>query len=246
MRRIKSNKNKQSIIMAKKTLNQPAAENTATVSKYEDFFLKNQKVIIGILVAVILIIAGIILYNNFVAKPRQEKASTQLAKMQQLFEQQQYEQALKGNGAAAPGLTQIASDYSGTDAGNLANYFAGIAYAKTGKWQEAAKYLEKFKTKKDLFVSPLSQMALGDCYANLKQFDKAIDAFKKAATMADKAAANGTNNTVSPTALKKAAIILIDQKQKAEAKKLFEEIKQKYINSPVAADIDKYIELVSE
>ena len=232
--------------MAKNKFNQPSQEVTEAKGKYEDFFNKNKKAILVAVVAIIAVIAAIIIYNNFVAKPRAEKASTMLAKMEQLFEQQQYEQALNGNGADAPGFTQIASDYSSTDAGNLANYFAGISYAKLGKWQEAAKYLEKFSTKKDLFVSPLSQMALGDCYANLKQYDKAIDAFKKAASMGDKAAADGKNNTISPTALKKAAIILYDQKKKDEALKIFKEIKEKYVNSPISMEIDKYIELVSE
>ena len=232
--------------MAQNKKNQLAQEMSEATSKYEAFFAKNKKAILIAIAAVIIVIAAIIFYNNFVAKPRAEKAATMLAKMEQLFEQQQYEQALKGNGADAPGFTQIASDYSGTDAGNLANYFAGICYAKTGKWQDAASYLEKFNTKKDLFVSPLSQMALGDCYANLKKYDKAIDAFKKAAGMGDKAAADGMNNTISPVALKKAGIILYEQKQKAEALKLFQEIKQKYVNSPISMEIDKYIELVSE
>ena len=64
--------------------------------------------------------------------------------------------------------------------------------------------------------------------------------------MGDKAAADGMNNTISPVALKKAGIILYEQKQKAEALKLFQEIKQKYVNSPISMEIDKYIELVSE
>ena len=138
--------------MAQNKKNQLAQEMSEATSKYEAFFAKNKKAILIAIAAVIIVIAAIIFYNNFVAKPRAEKAATMLAKMEQLFEQQQYEQALKGNGADAPGFTQIASDYSGTDAGNLANYFAGICYAKTGKWQDAASYLEKFNTKKDLFA----------------------------------------------------------------------------------------------
>ena len=64
--------------------------------------------------------------------------------------------------------------------------------------------------------------------------------------MADKAAADGRNNTISPTALKKAGIVLYEQKQNAQALELFKEIKQKYVNSPMSMEIDKYIELVSE
>jgi hypothetical protein len=43
------------------------------------------------------------------------------------------------------GFLKIADEYSGTDAGNLANY-AGIAYLNTGKYTEAIDYLSKFKS----------------------------------------------------------------------------------------------------
>ena len=232
--------------MAKQNMNQKTVEGNESHNKYESFFNKNKKLIGIVLAAILLIIAGVILYNNYVVKPRVEKADTMLAKTIQLFEQEQYEQALNGNGPDLLGFVQIANDFSSTPAGNNANYFAGICYAKLEKWQEAINYLEKFDTKKDLFVSPMSQMALGHCYANVKQFDKAVDAFKKAASMADKAAADGKNNTVSPTALKEAAIILLDQKKNSEALELFQEIKNKYVNSPVYMEIDKYIELANK
>jgi TolA-binding protein len=41
------------------------------------------------------------------------------------------------------GFIKIADEYSGTDAGNLANYYAGMAYLNTGKYNEAIDYLNK-------------------------------------------------------------------------------------------------------
>ena len=108
------------------------------------------------------------------------------------------------------------------------------------------KYLDDFDTKDDMMVSPLAMVAVGDAYANVKQLDKAIDAFKKAASMADKATDTGYNNTVSPIALQKAAIILIDQKKNDEALKIFQDIKAKYLGSPVQQDVDKYIEYLTK
>ena len=60
--------------------------------------------------------------------------------------------------------------------------------------------------------------------------------------MADSKAANNTNNSVAPTFLLQAAQLMEANNQKEEALKIYKEIKSKYIASPVAAEIDKYIE----
>ncbi|MBO4607082.1 MAG: tetratricopeptide repeat protein [Prevotella sp.] len=220
-------------------------ELSEALNKSEAFFEKYKKVIIGCLVALVVLIVAITMYKNY-AESRNEKASTALAKCQELFMMQNFDKALKGDSLGAPGFIQIANDYSSTKAGNLAKLYAGLCYAKQDKWQEAVKYLDDFDTKDDMMVSPLAMVAVGDAYANVKQLDKAIDAFKKAASMADKATDTGYNNTVSPIALQKAAIILIDQKKNDEALKIFQDIKAKYLGSPVQQDVDKYIEYLTK
>ena len=60
--------------------------------------------------------------------------------------------------------------------------------------------------------------------------------------MADSQALDNTNNSLSPTFLIQAAIILESQNKKDEALKIYQDIKKKYVNSAVAAEIDKYIE----
>jgi hypothetical protein len=220
-------------------------EMNEALNKSEAFFEKYKKAIIGCLVALVVLIVAITMYNNY-AESRNEKASTALAKCQELFMMQNFDKALKGDSLGAPGFIQIANDYSSTKAGNLAKLYAGLCYAKQDKWQEAVKYLDDFDTKDDMMVSPLAMVAVGDAYANVKQLDKAIDAFKKAASMADKATTTGYNNTVSPIALQKAAIILIDQKKNDEALKIFQDIKAKYLGSPVQQDVDKYIEYLTK
>ena len=48
-----------------------------------------------------------------------------------------YEKALNGDGQGYPGFLKIADEYGSTDAGNLAELYAGLSYAQTGKYQEA-------------------------------------------------------------------------------------------------------------
>lgn len=225
--------------MAKVNVKEQNAEN---ISKSEDFLLKNKKTILYAVIALIVIIAGIILYNNFVKAPREAKASTELAKGQTMFANQQFAQALNGDSTGYAGFVKIASDYSSTPAGNLANLYAGLCYANLDKWEDAVKFLDKYSPANDEMVSPAAVAALGNAYAHVKQLDKAVDALKKAAKMADSQALENTNNSLSPTFLLQAATILESQNKKDEALKIYQDIKKKYVNSTVAAEIDKYIE----
>ena len=225
--------------MAKVNVKEQNAEN---ISKSEDFLLKNKKTILYAVIALIVIIAGIILYNNFVKAPREAEASTALAKGQTMFANQQFAQALNGDSTGYAGFVKIASDYSSTPAGNLANLYAGLCYANLDKWEDAVKFLDKYSPANDEMVSPAAVAALGNAYAHVKQLDKAVDALKKAAKMADSQALDNTNNSLSPTFLIQAATILESQNKKAEALKIYQDIKKKYVNSAVASEIDKYIE----
>ncbi len=93
-----------------------------TLNNSEAFFLKYKKQFIIAVAAVVIVVAGILCYTTFVSGPREAEASTELAKSQALFNAQQYDQAIKG-------FEKIQSDYSGTEAGNLANLYTALCYA---------------------------------------------------------------------------------------------------------------------
>ncbi len=226
--------------MATNNVNQSAQQAPAeeTLNKSEAFFLKYKNAIIGAVVALIVIVAGFILYNNYVAGPQAEKANTALAKGQEYFAQERFDLALNGDSLGFEGFAKIAADYSG-DAANLANLYAGLSCAQLDKWEDAAKYIEKFSTKGDQMISPAALGALGNVYAHLNQLDKAVGTLKSAAEKAD-------NNSLSPTFLIQAGEILESQGKKAEALKLYQTIKEKYFNSMQYQTIDQYIERVSE
>ncbi len=67
------------------------------LTQSEAFFIKNKKAIIGAVVAVIIIIAGVVMYKNLYADPREEKAQAALFKGQEYFEADAYAQALNGD-----------------------------------------------------------------------------------------------------------------------------------------------------
>ena len=57
-----------------------ANSHVESANNKEDFFLKFKKQIIIGVVAILLVVAGAILYNAYVAGPREDKASTAIAK----------------------------------------------------------------------------------------------------------------------------------------------------------------------
>ena len=212
-----ANKNKQGV-----------AETFDASQSSEAFFSKNKKVILGSVAALVLIVAGFFLYKSLVAGPREEKASTALAK-------------------GYVGFARIADDYSSTDAGNLANLYAGLCNANLDKWEAAKKFLDAYSPASDAMVGPAAVAALGNAYAHLNDLDKAVDNLKKAAKLADGKDADGANSTLSPLFLIQAGEILESQGKKEEALAIYQDIKKKYVNSILvqSSEIDKYVERAS-
>ena len=227
-----------------KTIEAGAVQNEQTLNNQEQFFLKYRKQILIAVAAILLIIAGCLAYKTFVAEPRENKASTAMAKAQEMFAERDFQKALNGD-KTNEGFLSVIENYGGTDAANLAKGYAGLCYAQMGKWQEAVKYLEDFSPKSDAIISPAIVGALGNAYANTGKVDEAISTLKEAAALAD-SRSESVNNTTSPTYLLQAARLLESQKKTDEALKIYKQIKEKYVNSAAAQDIDKYIERASK
>ena len=204
------------------------------LTQSEAFLIKYKNAIIGGVVAVIIIVAGFIMYKNLYAEPREEKAQAALFKGQEYFEQDAFEQALNGDSIGYAGFLKVADDYSGTKAANLAKAYAGICYAQLGKYEDAVKMLDSFDGS-DQMVAPAILGATGNCYAQLGQLDKAASTLLSAADKAD-------NNTLSPIFLLQAEEILVKQGKYDDAVNAYTKIKDKYFQSYQAMDIDKYIE----
>ena len=209
----------------KKTNEALNVEDALTQS--EAFFIKNKKAIIGTVVAVIIIIAGVVMYKNLYADPREEKAQAALFKGQEYFEADAYAQALNGDSIGFAGFVKVADEYSGTKAANLAKAYMGLCYAHLGKYDEAVKALDSFDGD-DQMVAPAMKGAMGNCYAQLGQLDKADN--------------EADNNSLSPIYLLQAGEILVKQGKYDDAIQAYTTIKDKYFRSYQAMDIDKYIE----
>lgn len=213
-----------------------------TASKTEEFVAKNQKVIFGIVAVIALVTVGYVLFQKFVAEPKEDTAATEMFLAQQNFQKATdgtksdslYNLALKGSEGKF-GFVDIASKYEGTDAGNLANYYAGMAYLNIGKYDEAISYLEKFKSE-DMVLSALAIGAIGDAHSQKNQPKEALEFYIKASE-------TNKNDFTTPRFLLKAGQTALGLNNKADALKYFTEIKEKYEATPEAANIDALIGL---
>jgi tetratricopeptide (TPR) repeat protein len=133
------------------------------------------------------------------------------------------------------GFLKIADEYSGTDAGNLANYYAGIAYLNTGKYTEAIDYLSKFKSD-DIVLGALAKGAIGDAYSQKNQPKEALENYLKAAE-------SNKNDFTTPRFLLKAGKTALTLGNKSDALKYFTDIKENYEATPEAASVDVLIGL---
>ena len=213
-----------------------------TASKTEDFVAKNQKIIIGIVAGIALITVGYLAYQKFIATPQEEEAANEMFVAQQNFQKATdgvasdslYKLSLNGSEGKF-GFIKIADEYSGTAAGNLANYYAGIAYLNTGKYAEAISYLEKFKSD-DIILSALAKGAIGDAYAQTNKQEEALDFYVKAAE-------SNKNDFTTPRFLMKAGKTALSLGKKEDALKYFTDIKENYDATPEAAVVDGLIGL---
>jgi tetratricopeptide (TPR) repeat protein len=213
-----------------------------TASKTEEFVAKNQKAIFGIVATIALVTVSYVLFQKFVAEPKEDNAASEMFLAQQNFQKATegtksdslYNLALKG-AEGKFGFIDIASKYEGTDAGNLANYYAGMAYLNTGKYDQAISYLEKFKSE-DMVLSTLAIGAIGDAHAQKNQPKEALEFYVKASE-------NNKNEFTTPRFLLKAGQTALGLNNKVDALKYFTEIKEKYEATQEAANIDALIGL---
>ncbi len=207
------------------------------VNKSEAFLTKNKKTIVGGIVAVVVIIAAVFCYNNYVKAPRELKASEALFQAEQYFRNGNFELALNGDSLGSMGFIAVAEEFGSTEAGNLANAYAGMSLAQLKKYDEAISYLDNFSAD-DVMIAPAALGTLGNCYAQLGQNDKAASTLMKAASMSD-------SHSLSPIYLLQAGQIYEELGQNDKAVEAYKQIKNKYFNSMQAYDIDKYIERAS-
>lgn len=207
----------------------------------EVFYENNKKVINYGGTAVVAVVALFCFYKFYWLPGQEKEAQNEAFFAQTYFDKDSFNLALNGGriektadgDKTVMGFNEIADSYSGTKTGNLANYYAGICYLRTGKFQEAIDALEKYSGN-DEMIAPMAIGAIGDAHMELNHADEAVKYYEKAA---DKS----SNGFTTPLFLKKAGFALETKGNYAEALTYYERIKNEYTRSTEGREIDKYI-----
>ena len=216
--------------MAKEIKNENAEAVVEAVSKTEQFFQKNGKLLTYICIAVIAVCAVVFCWYRFAYQPKVEEAQGQMALAEQTFRAGDFQTALNGDGNVL-GFAQIIDEY-GAKAGMSVYFYAGVCELQNGNYESAVKYLESYKGK-DEILAARATACIGDAYVGLEDYKKALAYFEKAAETIDNMYAAGY--------LLKAGAVAEKLGDNAKALLFYETIKDQYPQSMEAYEIDKYI-----
>jgi tetratricopeptide (TPR) repeat protein len=185
--------------------------------------------------AIALVVAGYWAYKEMIVKPKQVEAVAAMWQAEQQFGRDSFQLALNDPGGGFDGFLAIADKFSGTAAGNMAHYYAGVCYLQSGDFDNAITQMEAFSATGDLLPAMKSGI-IGDCYAEKGDFGKALDYYEKAAD-------NAENDLIATYYLKKLGMLNENQGNKEAAVKAYERLRRDYPNPQASdwRDIDKYI-----
>ncbi len=198
-----------------------------------DFVKNNQKALTYLLVIVVVGLVAFFGYTELYQKPREAKAADALFTAEKYFAQDSSNLVLNGDGTSK-GALYVIKEFGGTDAANLAKYYAGISYFRTGDFNKSIEYLKDFSTSAKQ-VQAIAYGTTGDAYAELKKNDEAIEAYKKAGTYFPE------DESISSEYLFRAAALLELNGKADDAIAIYKDIKAKYPKSEKGFSADKYI-----
>ena len=209
-------------------------------SRTEEWAVKNQNYIMIAVGAIAVIVLGYLGYNKFIAEPKASEAMNEMFQAQQHFDEavngtakdSLYTLALNGAGGKF-GMLDIAKEYSSTPAGNLANYYAGMAYLNLKDYKNAVKYLGNFSSD-DMMLGPIAKGGIGDAFMQLNQPEDALSYYEDAAKM-------NTNNYTTPMYLFKAANVAMKLGKTKKALDNYKKIKEDFPTSSEASNIEVFI-----
>ena len=204
------------------------------VDKAIGFWEKNSNKIITVSLAVIVVVGGYLGYKNLIQLPKEQKANEELFAAENNFRKDSFNLALNGSGSTL-GFLKVISKYSGTNAANLAHYYAGASYLQMGEFQKAVDQLSDFSAKGAKQVEAKAEGLLGDAYAELKKNDDAIAHYKNAGTIFEE------DQAISSEYLFRGAMLSEMTGKTDQAIELYQILKDKYPRTDKGFIVDKYL-----
>jgi len=209
-------------------------------SKTEQWVVKNQKYIFVVVALVAVVVLGFLGYKNLIQEPRESEAMNDMFQSQKYFDEavnatekdSLFNLALNG-AEGKMGFIDVINNHGGTNAANLASYYAGMSYLNLKDYTNAIKYLSEFKSE-DEILGPLAQGGIGDAFAQIDQLEDALGYYEKASQMQN-------NDFTTPMFLYKAGTVALKLGKNDKALQYFTRIKDEFSKSAEASNIDVFI-----
>tara|TARA_A100001015_G_scaffold317578_1_gene434956 strand:- start:298 stop:999 length:702 start_codon:yes stop_codon:yes gene_type:complete len=149
-------------------------------SKAEEFLSnkRNKNLVFGIGGVIAVVVAAFFVYQFYITNQNKE-AQEEMFQAVFYFEADSLGQALNGDGNNL-GFLDIISDYSGTEAANLANFYAGTTYMQLGDYSNAVRYLSDFSSS-DYLLQARAYSLTGDAYMEQGDYSNAASFYQQAA-----------------------------------------------------------------
>ena len=219
------------------------------IERARGFWAKFSRPIIYLGAAIILLSGGWLVYKYMIKLPNEEKADQLVFVTQQYFSDFSNasvdsvktalaQKCINGDGTNY-GALRIISKYSGTNAANLCEFYAGACYLHLKQFDKSLKHLKNFSTSASQIQSRAYGM-MGDAYSELKKNSDALEYYKKAAEVNEK------DDFTTPEFLFRAGYFAESIGKTKEAIELYKKIKTNYPLSDKAADIDRYLARLGE
>lgn len=207
-----------------------------TYYKTVGFFNENKSKIYLYTGIVVGVIALVFFYLNY-KHQNNLKASDELAKVMDLYENGAYQEAIDGRpNANIKGLKAIVEEYGSTETGEIAKIYLANSYNMLGKSEEAYNYYDDYSGDNKLFkASALAGEA--SYHESKKEYIKAANTYKEAA-FTDK------SNPMNSDYLLKAGINYMNAGENENASEMFETVRDEYKTSMAAREVNKYLTLV--
>lgn len=235
-------KNREEKIVSKSVIARFFSKLDFWASSFEDWIARNRVALFSVIGVIVIAVLGYLAYDNFVAQPRQEEAVKEMSDAMDYYNQaiqadpgSDREELLNKalHGAGGYGLLDIIDNYKGTDAANIAQYSAGIAYLNLRDYQKAIEHLEKFSGK-DEFLPAIAKGAIGDAFVGNQQPEEALKYYEEAASIR-------TNTFTTPRYLLKAGKTALDVGNTEKARTLLQKLEKDYPDSPEAEQAAVYL-----
>ena len=201
------------------------------ISKTEEYLVKYKIPVTIILGALVLAVSLVFIYR-YINNNKNETAKTDMIQAVYYFESDSLDLALNGDGNNL-GFLEIIDDYGNTETGNLANFYAGSIYLKSGNFNRAISYLNEFNTN-DILIQARAYSLVGDAYMELAGYDNAADYYTKAAD-------HKPNKYFTPTYLLKAALAYEKLSDLQKAKEMYQKIVNDFYDSNEVQKAKKHL-----